>query len=140
MSLAEIRLVMSTVVSQLQVSARSLLGLLSSMNGTIPIGPRVLLTLMTRLPPGKILSQTPIWLLLYSKSSSYSHKGPIITYLAKVPDAGTVTDVNSLAWFKIAQDGLSGGVWAVDKFYAAKTGKWSVSHSLSLTYKHLLYT
>ncbi|RPB17344.1 glycoside hydrolase [Morchella conica CCBAS932] len=55
-----------------------------------------------------------------------SHKGPIITYMAKVDDSSTVTDVTSLDWFKIAEDGLSGGVWAVDTFYADKTGKWSV--------------
>lgn len=56
-----------------------------------------------------------------------SHKGPIMTYLAKVSDSATVTDVTSLDWFKISEDGLTGGVWAVDKFYKAKTGQWSVS-------------
>ncbi|KAL7269476.1 hypothetical protein RUND412_007862 [Rhizina undulata] len=56
-----------------------------------------------------------------------SHKGPIITYMAEVTDASTVTDVNSLSWFKIAETGLSNGVWAVDTLYNDGTGKWSVT-------------
>lgn len=55
-----------------------------------------------------------------------SHKGPIISYLAKVSDAGSVTNVASLDWFKIQEEGLNGGVWAVDKLVAAGTGEWDV--------------
>jgi len=55
-----------------------------------------------------------------------SHKGPIISYLAKVNNAGTVTDVNSLNWFKIQEEGLSGGVWAVDRLRQTANGEWDV--------------
>lgn len=40
-----------------------------------------------------------------------------IAYLAKVSDA-TTASASGLGWFKIFQDGLSGGQWAVDKFNA----------------------
>ncbi|KAH8151405.1 uncharacterized protein LAJ45_04609 [Morchella importuna] len=57
-----------------------------------------------------------------------SHKGPILTYLAKVPDATTATSPSSLKWFKIYHDGLtlSGTTetWAVDKL-VANAGKYS---------------
>ncbi|KAL5519510.1 hypothetical protein ACEPAH_1193 [Sanghuangporus vaninii] len=48
-----------------------------------------------------------------------SHKGPIISYLAQIPDA-TQSDVSGLKWFKIYEDGLdtSSGQWAVDKLIA----------------------
>ncbi|KAI1790632.1 glycoside hydrolase family 61 protein [Ganoderma leucocontextum] len=48
-----------------------------------------------------------------------SHKGPITSYLAKVPDA-TQTDVTGLQWFKIYEDGLtvSTAQWAVDRMIA----------------------
>jgi cellulase len=58
-----------------------------------------------------------------------SHKGPIMTYLAKVPDAKSERGVTALDWFKIAEDGLKNGVWAVDTLYKEHTGKWSVSMS-----------
>ncbi|KAF7789077.1 hypothetical protein EIP86_000010 [Pleurotus ostreatoroseus] len=50
-----------------------------------------------------------------------SHKGPLISYLAKVPSA-TQTDVTGLQWFKIYQDGYdpSTGKWAVDTLIANK--------------------
>ncbi|PPQ66958.1 hypothetical protein CVT26_009989 [Gymnopilus dilepis] len=48
-----------------------------------------------------------------------SHKGPIMAYLAQVPDA-TQTDVTGLKWFKIYEDGLDGSQWAVDKLIANK--------------------
>ncbi|KII90867.1 glycoside hydrolase family 61 protein [Plicaturopsis crispa FD-325 SS-3] len=50
-----------------------------------------------------------------------SHKGPVLTYLAKVPDA-TQTDVTGLQWFKIYEDGLtvSDQTWAVDRLIANK--------------------
>ncbi|KZV73797.1 lytic polysaccharide monooxygenase [Peniophora sp. CONT] len=49
-----------------------------------------------------------------------SHKGPVIAYLAKVPDA-LQTDVTGLKWFKIYQDGLgSDGKWGVDRLIANK--------------------
>ncbi|TAQ90984.1 hypothetical protein B7494_g740 [Chlorociboria aeruginascens] len=41
-------------------------------------------------------------------------KGPIIVYLAKVDDALT-TSTTGLNWFKIYEDGLTSGVWALDK-------------------------
>ncbi|EJF60005.1 glycoside hydrolase family 61 protein [Dichomitus squalens LYAD-421 SS1] len=50
-----------------------------------------------------------------------SHKGPVISYLAKVPDA-TQSTVTGLQWFKIYEDGLtaSTGQWAVDRLIANK--------------------
>jgi len=50
-----------------------------------------------------------------------SHKGPLTTYLAKVPNA-TQTDVTGLAWFKIWEDGLqvSDQTWGVDRMIAGK--------------------
>ncbi|KAG9103176.1 hypothetical protein FRC06_011876 [Ceratobasidium sp. 370] len=48
------------------------------------------------------------------------HLGPVMVYLAKVPDA-TQTSVTGLKWFKIAEDGLdSNGVWGVTRLYNAK--------------------
>ncbi|KAJ8697521.1 hypothetical protein PTI98_004319 [Pleurotus ostreatus] len=48
-----------------------------------------------------------------------SHKGPVISYLAKVNNA-TQTDVTGLKWFKIYQDGLdtSTNTWGVDRLIA----------------------
>ncbi|EIM85306.1 glycoside hydrolase [Stereum hirsutum FP-91666 SS1] len=48
-----------------------------------------------------------------------SHKGPIMTYLAKVDNA-TQTDVTGLKWFKIYEDGLTASTqqWAVDRMIA----------------------
>ncbi|KAI0113313.1 glycoside hydrolase family 61 protein [Daldinia grandis] len=46
-----------------------------------------------------------------------SHKGPIIVYLAKVDNAATAQPTG-LKWFKVAEDGLSNGQWAVDKMIA----------------------
>ncbi|RDX48510.1 hypothetical protein OH76DRAFT_658319 [Lentinus brumalis] len=50
-----------------------------------------------------------------------SHKGPVISYLAKIPDA-TQSDVTGLQWFKIYEDGLtpSDQSWAVDRLIANK--------------------
>ncbi|KAL0569605.1 hypothetical protein V5O48_012358 [Marasmius crinis-equi] len=50
-----------------------------------------------------------------------SHKGPLITYLAKVPSA-TQSTVTGLQWFKIYEDGYnpSTGQWAVDTMVANK--------------------
>jgi cellulase len=52
-----------------------------------------------------------------------SHKGPLITYMAKVSNATTPT-VTGLQWFKIWESGLttSGGkaTWAVDTLIANK--------------------
>ncbi|KAF1352945.1 glycoside hydrolase [Lizonia empirigonia] len=50
-----------------------------------------------------------------------SHKGPIQYYLAKVDNAATTGTAN-LKWFKVAHDGLSNGVWAVDTMI--KNGGW----------------
>jgi len=54
-----------------------------------------------------------------------SHKGPIITYLAKTSSAGAERNPSSLSWFKIAQDGLNGNKWAVDTLLS-NNGKWTV--------------
>ncbi|EJD34799.1 hypothetical protein AURDEDRAFT_140513 [Auricularia subglabra TFB-10046 SS5] len=49
-----------------------------------------------------------------------SHNGPIMTYLAAVPNA-TQTSVTGLKWFKIYEDGLdSNGQWAVQRLIANK--------------------
>jgi hypothetical protein len=47
--------------------------------------------------------------------------GPIQYYLAKVDSAAT-TGTTGLQWFKVAQDGLSNGKWAVDTMIA--NGGW----------------
>ena len=44
-----------------------------------------------------------------------SHQGPILTYLAPASSNGAGN-----VWVKIAEDGYSGGKWAVDKLIAAK--------------------
>ncbi|KAL7622466.1 hypothetical protein AAE478_007972 [Parahypoxylon ruwenzoriense] len=43
--------------------------------------------------------------------------GPIMVYLAKVNDAATA-QTTGLKWFKVAEDGLNNGQWAVDKMIA----------------------
>ncbi|KAI0839894.1 glycoside hydrolase family 61 protein [Hypoxylon sp. FL0890] len=43
--------------------------------------------------------------------------GPIMVYLAKVDNAATA-QTTGLKWFKVAEDGLSNGQWAVDKMIA----------------------
>ncbi|PAV17130.1 glycoside hydrolase family 61 [Pyrrhoderma noxium] len=50
-----------------------------------------------------------------------SHKGPVISYLARIPDA-TQSDVTGLEWFKIYEDGLdvSTNTWGVDRMIANK--------------------
>ncbi|KAF9454867.1 lytic polysaccharide monooxygenase, partial [Macrolepiota fuliginosa MF-IS2] len=48
-----------------------------------------------------------------------SHKGPVMAYLAQVPNA-LQSSVTGLKWFKIYEDGLSGGSWGVDRFIANK--------------------
>ncbi|GJE95942.1 glycoside hydrolase family 61 protein [Phanerochaete sordida] len=50
-----------------------------------------------------------------------SHKGPVMTYLAQVPNA-LQTDVTGLKWFKIWEDGLdpSDQSWGVDRMIANK--------------------
>jgi cellulase len=45
--------------------------------------------------------------------------GPIIVYLAKVDNAAT-TGTAGLKWFKVAEQGFSGGTWAVDAMIANK--------------------
>ncbi|CAE6458901.1 unnamed protein product [Rhizoctonia solani] len=45
-----------------------------------------------------------------------SHLGPVMVYLAKVPDA-TQETMTGLKWFKIAEDGLdANGKWGVNRF------------------------
>ncbi|EIN04298.1 glycoside hydrolase family 61 protein [Punctularia strigosozonata HHB-11173 SS5] len=50
-----------------------------------------------------------------------SHKGPVMTYLAKVENA-TSLEVTGLKWFKIQEDGLqvSDQTWGVDRLIANK--------------------
>ncbi|RXW21616.1 hypothetical protein EST38_g4240 [Candolleomyces aberdarensis] len=50
-----------------------------------------------------------------------SHKGPMLAYLARIPDA-TQEDVTGLKWFKIYHDGLdtATGEWGVDKLIKNK--------------------
>jgi cellulase len=50
-----------------------------------------------------------------------SHKGPIMVYLAKVDNAATAGTTGH-RWFKVAESGLSGGVWAVDNMIS--NGGW----------------
>ncbi|KAH0605717.1 uncharacterized protein H6S33_004174 [Morchella sextelata] len=63
-----------------------------------------------------------------SQAIDPTHKGPVLTYLAKVPEATTATSPSSLKWFKIYHDGLtlSGTTetWAIDKLNA-NAGKYS---------------
>jgi lytic cellulose monooxygenase (C1-hydroxylating) len=47
--------------------------------------------------------------------------GPIIVYLAKVDNAANA-GTTDLKWFKVAENGLSGGQWAVDTMIA--NGGW----------------
>ncbi|KAJ7062755.1 glycosyl hydrolase family 61-domain-containing protein [Mycena amicta] len=62
-----------------------------------------------------------------------SHKGPVITYLARIPNS-LQTDVTGLQWFKIAHDGLivndpsnpANQTWGVDRMIANK-GKVTVT-------------
>ncbi|PGG98856.1 hypothetical protein AJ80_09452 [Polytolypa hystricis UAMH7299] len=54
-----------------------------------------------------------------------SHKGPILTYLAKVGSATSERNPANLDWFKIAHTGLEGENWAVDTL-RANNGKWTV--------------
>lgn len=52
-----------------------------------------------------------------------SHKGPVITYLAKVTNASytAMPSAVGLKWFKIQEDGLaSDGKWGVDRMIANK--------------------
>jgi len=51
-----------------------------------------------------------------------SHHGPIQAYLAAVSNAGTASP-SGLKWFKIASDGLTNGVWGVDRM--VQNGGWS---------------
>ncbi|KAF5360691.1 hypothetical protein D9756_004869 [Leucocoprinus leucothites] len=54
-----------------------------------------------------------------------SHHGPVLAYLAKVPNA-LQTDVTGLKWFKIYHDGYTSGTWGVDRLIKNK-GKVSFS-------------
>ncbi|KXN88104.1 putative endo-beta-1,4-glucanase D, partial [Leucoagaricus sp. SymC.cos] len=48
-----------------------------------------------------------------------SHHGPVLAYLAKVPDATSMT-VTGLKWFKIYHDGYTSGTWGIDKLVQSK--------------------
>lgn len=54
-----------------------------------------------------------------------SHKGPIMTYMAKTSSASGERNPSNLQWFKINEAGLSGGRWAVDTLIS-NGGKWTV--------------
>ncbi|EMD68707.1 hypothetical protein GGP41_008708 [Bipolaris sorokiniana] len=43
-----------------------------------------------------------------------SHKGPSIFYMAKVSNAASASP-SGLQWFKVAEDGLQGSTWGVDR-------------------------
>ena len=43
-----------------------------------------------------------------------SHKGPVMVYMKKVSDAKSDPGYGG-GWFKIQQDGYSGGQWGVDR-------------------------
>ncbi|KAJ5020733.1 glycosyl hydrolase family 61-domain-containing protein, partial [Bipolaris maydis] len=43
-----------------------------------------------------------------------SHKGPAIFYMAKVSNAASASP-SGLQWFKVAEDGLEGTTWGVDR-------------------------
>ncbi|KAL0636603.1 hypothetical protein Q9L58_004448 [Maublancomyces gigas] len=63
-----------------------------------------------------------------SQAIDPSHKGPVLTYLAKVPNAAAANSPATLGWFKIQHDGLTlnGATenWAVDKLNA-NSGKYT---------------
>ena len=46
-----------------------------------------------------------------------NEKGPISVYLAKAGNAATA-GTTGLKWFKVAEEGLNNGVWAVDNMIA----------------------
>ncbi|KAF2121942.1 glycoside hydrolase family 61 protein-like protein [Lophiotrema nucula] len=50
-----------------------------------------------------------------------SHKGPTLFYLAKVDNAASAQGAGQ-KWFKVAEDGLQGTTWGVDRMIAA--GGW----------------
>ncbi|KAG9384676.1 Glycosyl hydrolase family 61 [Pyrenophora tritici-repentis] len=54
-----------------------------------------------------------------------SHVGPVIDYMAKVPDA-TAAKAGDLEFFKIAAAGFDGGKWAATKLIA-NNNTWSVT-------------
>jgi len=52
---------------------------------------------------------------------SDSHKGPLITYMAKAPsDITKWSPGSSAVWFKVHQDGYSNGLWASDRLLSNK--------------------
>ena len=55
-----------------------------------------------------------------------SHKGPVIDYLARCSGSCTSVSKTSLQFFKIAQRGLDGGVWAADRLIQ-NGNRWSVT-------------
>jgi len=54
-----------------------------------------------------------------------SHKGPIMAYMNKVANASNAGSPAS-GWFKIYQDGLTSGTWAVDKLIS-NSGKVTIT-------------
>jgi len=50
---------------------------------------------------------------------SPGHKGPVMTYLAKVDNAATASP-NGLRWFKIQEEGLNNGIWGEDRVLQGK--------------------
>ena len=55
-----------------------------------------------------------------------SHKGPVIDYLANCGGSCATANKNNLQWFKIAERGLTNGVWAADELLQAGN-KWKVT-------------
>lgn len=55
-----------------------------------------------------------------------SHKGPVIDYLARCSGSCSSVSKTSLQFFKIAQRGLDGGVWAADRLLS-NGNRWAVT-------------
>ena len=55
-----------------------------------------------------------------------SHKGPVIDYLASCSGSCASANKGSLQWFKIAEKGLTNGVWAADELIR-NGNQWKVT-------------
>ncbi|KAI0076303.1 hypothetical protein K474DRAFT_1270852 [Panus rudis PR-1116 ss-1] len=68
-----------------------------------------------------------------------TNKGPVLAYLAKVPDA-TQTDVTGLKWFKIWEDGYTAATrqWASDRLFINKGNATFTIPSCLLAGQYLL--
>ncbi|KAI9823051.1 MAG: hypothetical protein M1832_002705 [Thelocarpon impressellum] len=98
-------------------------------------------------PPSSAIPVSPGDILtLHWTPLDFSHKGPLLTYMARCSD-GTCQDLTSLMWQKIAERGIvgsptgyNGGLWATTEMSAAENttavqlpatmeeGVWAVRH------------